>query len=277
MTSRDASTDPVIEQLEQLGAALEFPPTPAIAEEVAAAFHPEPRRIWWLPYSLVAAALAIALIANPQVRGAVWDWLEVAGIELRILDTQPTGEELPLLDEALFGSPASKDDAEAAFGRPLAVPNVVLPKTPDAVYVKNEEGGMVAVTFVYPASESLPAIGDSEYGAVLTQIGGPTDSPFFLKFMLDFDHQIYVSETGLQMQWIERGQLASADEPEAWRSSANVLIWGDANAGYRLESGLTQEESEEIAESMSAEQGNLIGSSTVFGVSTLGDYVRRYS
>lgn len=253
MTSHDSFADPVIRQLEQLGTTLEFPPTPPIAEAVSAAIHSEPKRRWWLPYSLVATALVIALISAPQVRSAIWVWLEVVGIELRTSESPRKGDELPLLDESLFGVPSTLAEAEDAFGKPLALPTDTLSSSPDDIYLKTDGNGIVAVTFVYAASESLPAIGESDIGAILTQFTGSSGSPYLLKFMMEFDHPVYVSEDNVQMQWIERGELTSASEPDAWRSSANVLIWGDGNSGYRLESGLSQKESESIAESMAPE------------------------
>lgn len=269
MTSNDKDLTQLIADLEQLPDYVDFPATPDIADEVKAEIAPPHRGALLLPIGLVAAALVLLLLGTPQARSAMLDALSVVGIEIRTAESPRSGEELPLLDESLFGTQVTIDRAREAFHGELVFPTTLLPSTPDAVYLMTNDTGLVSVTFVYPASDTLPAIGDSELGAILTQVSGPADVPYLYKTTFETGPDVFVSDTNMQMQWIDQGESAIAEEPESRRSSANVLIWLDGAHGFRLESGLSQEQSILVAESMTrGESGNRSARPFVRGVST---------
>lgn len=250
MTSNDKDLTQLITALEQLPDHIDFPATPEIADEVKAEIAPRHRGSLLLPIGLIAAALVLLLLSTPQARSAMVDALSVVGIEIRTAELPRSGEELPLLDESLFGTQVTIDQASEAFYGELLFPTTFLPDTPDAVYLMTHDTGLVSVTFVYLASDTLPAIGESELGAILTQVSGPADVPYLYKTTFETGPIVFVSDTNVQMQWIEQGELSRSDDSHGWRSSANVLIWLDGPHGFRLESGLSQEQSILIAESM---------------------------
>lgn len=269
MTSNGPEDHQLIRSLEEMGEHIEFPETPEIAEAVVSAIASRRGISVLLPYGLMLIAIVILAISAPQVRSAMVDALNAIGIEIRTGESSREDETLSLLDEALFGVPVTMEEAQEAFGKSLAFPGEVLPGSPDAIYLKTESDGIVSVTFAYGSSESLPEIGETDIGAILTQITGPANHPYLVKSVFEMTTPIFVTEGNLQMQWIEQGELSRADDPDAWRASANVLIWLDGDVGYRLESRLSQEQSVHIAESMAkSESRNQLSFPVVREVST---------
>lgn len=249
MTSHQPD-DRLEEQLRSLATDLRFPETPDIAARIrpvtghrSSGSH----RIW---YALATIALALILVATPPVRAAVWQIFDAVGIDIRVGEERGAELRLETLDAAAFGEPVTLSEAESAFGRPLSFPTEVLPAEPDAVYIyQPSPGGLISVTFVYGATDDLPALPDSDIGAILTQITGPSDSPYLVKMVLPTSAGEPVRTDAGAAYWVEDGQL-EVQPIGSSRYSAHVLVWLDGITAYRLESMLDQPTSIRIAESM---------------------------
>jgi hypothetical protein len=127
----------VIEQeLRDLGATL-FPAEPDLRAVVAAALAPAPRRRRRRPLLALAAlllAFATAALAIPQARSAIERWLGIGAVRIVHVNTLPPLSPAP----ALRGRPATRSQADQAFGRPLLLPDTLA--APDAVRVTPEPG-----------------------------------------------------------------------------------------------------------------------------------------
>jgi hypothetical protein len=65
-----------------------FPAEPDLAPRVLARLE-RPARRWWLAPALAALAAAGALLAIPQTRAAILDFLRIGGVEVQRVETQP--------------------------------------------------------------------------------------------------------------------------------------------------------------------------------------------
>ncbi len=79
--------------------------------------EPRRRRLWLVPV-LAAVAAVGALLAIPQTRAAVLDFLRIGGEEIRRVETQPRAPERPLQ----LGRAVSLDEARESVDFPLLVP-----------------------------------------------------------------------------------------------------------------------------------------------------------
>lgn len=243
------SDEQLKKRLRYLANDLQFPETPEIADAIRSNLTPLRRGVSLGWYAVGLMSLVLILGFTPSARAAMWQLLDTVGIDVRFGDEQGQDTELDLLDSSAFGSPTTLTEAEAAFGQPLQFPTHVLPEEPDAVYLLEQNSGLISVTFVYAATDDIPALHDSNVGAILTQIVAPADSPYLAKTVLPTSGGTHVEMPDGPGYWIENGQL-SLEPSGVTRPSANVLIWLDSMVAYRLESLLDMNTSLQIAASL---------------------------
>jgi hypothetical protein len=113
------------QQLRELGATL-FPAEPDLRSAVRAGLEPRPpqRRLPTRPLLAFAALLLatlVAALAIPQARSALERWLGIGAARIEPVD------KLPRLRPgiALRGEPATRAEAQHAFGRPLLLPTTL--------------------------------------------------------------------------------------------------------------------------------------------------------
>jgi hypothetical protein len=251
----------------QIALELAYPPTPDIAATVRrklTAHERPPERQW--PTKALAGALAVILLllaivlAVPQVRAAVLEFLQIGAIRIvapTATSSAPTA--VPAAGPAT-ASPASTSrlldiagetslaEAAARVNFPITLPEYPPDLgPPDQVYLQELgdpgiDGSAVILVWRDPdrpdeARLSLYEIDVPYYGIkqapleVLreTRVNGQ------LAFWVQGPHRLQLQAGGYQEWFFVPG---------------NVLLWTDGTISYRLESGLSFEESVRIAESL---------------------------
>ena len=239
------------QELRGLAPFVEFPPTPDVAAGVRRRLAAEPgsrgafpvRRALVLGFALLAVTVG-ALMAVPQSRSAILEWLGIRGAKIERVPTTPTAPAEPI-DLGLG------DAVSLAEARERVAYDIVLPRdlgSPDEVYVSEDaEGGQVA--FVYRDGD--------EISLLVTQFPGILNP--------DFLQKAAGPETTVQGVVIGREQgYWLAGEPHEFfyvtrdgeprvatlRLAGNTLLWTRGDLTLRLEGDLTREEALRIAKSM---------------------------
>ena len=196
-----------------------FPPEPDLRARVLAQIErPAPRRRLALAIALAALAVAGALMAIPQTRAAILRFLEIGGVRIERVETQPRA---PAAQPDL-GERVTLEEARDAVEIELAVP-----RTFRAVYVDDD-----FVTFIV------------RRGVFLTQWGG-RGPPLLYKEAGPGTDIRDVGVEGTVGLWITGARHVVLRGPER-RSAANVLIWERGDVTYRLEGALTLEDALDI-------------------------------
>ncbi|HEY7735293.1 MAG TPA: hypothetical protein VH813_00715 [Candidatus Limnocylindrales bacterium] len=272
MTAQPAPmTDQQLElALRALGRELAYPSAelaPVVSARLATA--PAPSRGWAglalpsmrpLRRSLVLAVAAVLLIAA-LVTAAV---LGVPGI--RILfgpapSFSPTPTASPSATSSLpqppgsslrLGIPSDLARASADAGFQPVLPSDPAIGAPDAVYL--EDG---RVSFVWAASDELPATAERSVGLVLTEFHARVDSGAYEKMVNAGTRIERVQVDGHDGYWLSGAEhyIFYVDEQgqhhdKSWRVVGDALIWFDGELTYRLESSLGRDASIRIAESL---------------------------
>jgi hypothetical protein len=245
-------------ELRQLGAAVAFPPTPDLATPVRrrlAAAEPARRR-FSLPRGLVVALAVLlvavaAVMAVPQARTAILEWLGLRGVTIERVATSPTVTGTtpvqPAVEDLFLGRPVTLDEARRRLRYPLVPPPAGLGE-PDAVYLSDAvSGGQVA--FVY-------LDGDNEVGALFTQFRAAIEEDFIYKTAGPGTEIEPVTVAGEPGWWLEGKPHEfvyidpESDEPrpETLRLARNTLLWQRGELTLRIEGDLSREEALGIAE-----------------------------
>jgi hypothetical protein len=254
------------EALADLGAALEFPPTPDLATAVTARLgevpaRPRPRRPRWRRLALaglVAAVLAAAvLVVSPATREAVARRLGLRGVEIRIGGpAPPTATTRPERLELGLGERVTLEEARRRVDFPVLVPGTAGLEQPTAVFVGAGPPSGGRVDLVYRARPGLPASQFTDVGLLITEFRGePTGE--FLKKVTGMGLVEEVEVGGQPGYWFggephfftyrdARGNLGE----ERTRLAGNTLIWQRGDLTLRLEAQIPREEALRIAESM---------------------------
>jgi hypothetical protein len=238
-------------ELRGLGLALDFPPTPDLATAVRRRLVEEqPRRGFALRRAVVLsfAVLAVAVgavMAVPQARTAVLEWLGLRGVSIERTATQPQAPERPAdLD---LGERVSL--AEASDRAPFAVRRSDVLGEPDEVYVGSRTpAGEVA--FVYRGENGAVR-------ALLTQFRGSLERDLIQKSAGPETTIEPVRVDGAPGFWLagEPHEFVFLDERgepvfETLRLATNTLVWQAGRETLRLEGDFTKGEALRIAESL---------------------------
>jgi hypothetical protein len=267
--------------LSDLGAALEFPPTPDLAAAVttrlgeAPATAPvpaAPRPRGWLAGLLrlsgwrrlavagtVAIVLAAAvLVASPGTREAVARRLGLRGVEVRIGEPPPPTATTRPSDrlELGLGEQVTLEEARRRVSFPPLVPGVGALQRPSAVFVDRAvpEGGRVDL--VYRARPGLPASQFTDVGLLISQFRGRPTSEFIKKVTgMGLVEAVTVGgEPGYwfsgEPHFFTYRDAGGNFREEQTRLAGNTLIWQRGELTLRLEGQLPKEEALRLAESM---------------------------
>lgn len=255
-------TDNLLEaRLVGLGEHIAYPAVPALAPAVVARLEGRPRRVLlplpsWSRARFVLATLAFIavvatgiLVASPTTRHAVADWLGIEGIRITFDDDResrvPVNEELDRLN---LGRPVSAQEAGAYTGFTVAIPSVL--DEPDAIYLDQDVPGG-EVSLVYESDDSLPEVGSSGVGVLITQFRGGGETDVYLKKLAGFGTEVRpVTVSGHQGFWISGAPHLLVSEFGSARSAGNTLIWATPELTYRVEAEVTLSRALEIAESL---------------------------
>ena len=247
-------------ELRALGATLEFPPTPDLATSVRRRLAAEaPARG---PFSfrrglVVAFAVLLvtvgAVMAVPQARTAVLEFLGLRGVTIERVPTSPTvteaAPELPAVEDLFLGEPVTLVEAGRRVGFPLVPPPAELGE-PDAVYLSaGVSGGQVA--FVYLDRED-------EVRLLFTQFRAGLDEGFIYKTVGPETEVDFVSVEGERGWWLEGephefvyiDPETSEPRPATLRLATNTLLWQRGEVTLRIEGDVSRAEAVRIAESV---------------------------
>lgn len=206
---------------------VEFPREPELEARVLARIE-RPRRRWLVP-ALVAVASLGALLAIPQTRAAILDFLEIGDVRVERVETQPRAPSAA----PQLGRPVTLDEAQAAVDFPLLVPA----RGADVFLDPSVRGGMVNLRF-----------GD----VVLSQWRG-LQLPYVEKQVGPRSDAEELSVDGAPGLWIDGAEhvIAYRDADgihyKERRLAGNVLIWERGGITYRLENASTREEALALA------------------------------
>ena len=238
-------------ELRELGLAVEFPPTPDVATAVRRRLAAEAprralplRRALVLSFALLAVAVG-AVMAVPQARTAVLEWLGLSGVSIERTPTQPQAPARPA--DLRLGERVSVEEAAARV--PFRVRRSPALGEPDEVYLgtRTPEG---EVAFVYRE----PA---GEVRALLTQFRGSLERDFIQKSAGPRTTIAAVEVRGQPGYWLEGEPheflyVDERGEPvfETLRLATNTLVWEAGRETLRLEGEFTKAEALEIARSL---------------------------
>ena len=275
--------------LADLGASLQFPPTPDLAAAVTARVEegparaparprftgaplrgsPDPsRRRWWPGLvgwrRLAVAGLAVlvlaaaVLVASPGTREAVARRLGLRGVGVQIGGPPPptvTTTPGTRLDLGL-GERVTLAEARRRVGFPVLVPAAAGFDRPEAVFVDEAVPAGGRVDLVYRARPGLPASQFTDAGLLITEFRGQPE-PEFLKKVTGAGMVRSVTvggEPGFffsgEPHFFSYQDTTGQFREEQTRLAGNTLIWQRGDLTLRLEGQLSQEEALRIAESM---------------------------
>jgi hypothetical protein len=257
--------------LADLGAHLEYPPTPPlagmVAERLAAAPARRGRAPRWLAgrrRALIAIAVALLLLAGLLLEPAVARRLGLRGVEIHLGGRPPATT-----------PPASTPPAASAIGERLGlgarVPlararaevrfRLLLPTDPglgppDLAFVGNALPGGRA-DLVWRPRAGLPPSRYTDVGLLLTEFLGTNTPEFVKKTETGGGHVEEVTVAGEPGYWLSGGphfvtfqDANGVPSSDSTRLAGNVLLWQHGNLTLRLEGEVTQQQALRIAGSL---------------------------
>lgn len=208
-----------------------FPPEPELAARVLERLEPRRRRLWLVP-ALAALAAVGALLAIPQTRAAILDFLRIGGEEIRRVETQPRAPERPLQ----LGREVSLDEAREAVDYALLLPAVQA----DA-YLDRSVPRMVNLRWGRYVLSQWPG----EQLPFVQKQAGPRSQ--IVSVLVGDDPGAWV--TGARHEVVYRNAQGEVLH-ETRRLVGNVLIWERDGITYRLEGARTRAEALAVARNL---------------------------
>jgi len=249
-----------------------YPPTPNLVmgaqRRLARPASPRLRRTqvaWALG---IVLTLTVGLLAVPQVRAAILDFLQIGGV--RIFPVAPTST--PTLTPAPTSTPASGaqaagtpfpstatprptatllpslldlagettlDKAQVSLGVPIPLPPDYGP--PDLVFLQDLGGPMVVLVWLDPAQPDHVLL---SLHLLTCQECATKIEPVVIRTTQVNGHPAVWAEGPYMLQ------LGNRDYGPRRLIDGHVLIWTDGRITYRLETDLTLEEAVRVAESL---------------------------
>lgn len=277
-------------ELRELGARIEYPPTPDLARAARSRLDEEavnrPRRFWaTLPTLRWAAAAAFVLIVavpflSPGLRATVGDWFEAgqpasSGQEAA-RESGPDhrgGPATPMAESGgaapSSGGPESGDSLGPSAGAPrsfgeritlreaqtrVGADGLLLPGTPKLGEPDEVyEGGPSrkdGVLLVYRARPGLPPLGDTGIGLVLTEVSGEVEPAYLVGKSAAESKLDRVRVDGDPGYWSPAGDRLPSHVDRRDTLAGSLLFWERGGMALRLEAGLSKEEAVRIAGSV---------------------------
>jgi hypothetical protein len=257
-------------ELRELGALIDYPPTPDVAHAARNLLDEEedsrPQRFRMvfpkMRWAAVAAAFVLVVAAptlSPSLRATVSDWFVAediqsaggpavdAGSSERQSEAGAPGSKSgtsPALAPRFLGKRISLREARATMDGALLMPRKLGLGKPDEVYAGGPSG-KEGVVFVY--REGLPPLGDTGISLVLTEVPGNLE-PAYLRGKTTVGSELEtVSVDGGPGYWSAAGRIPSAMDT---RLPGPVLLWEQGGVALRLEADVQKEQAVRIAESV---------------------------
>jgi hypothetical protein len=258
-------------ELEELGARIEYPPTPDLAGAARRRLEEEggqertPRRggfglppLWarWAAAAALLLFVGIPLL-SPVARETFSDWFVAgpaadggkprgAAVESGDAAPRPSSSKRaePVGANRGFGERITLHEARAGDDAPILLPEAMDLGAPDEVYALGapREGG---VALVYRSRPGLPPLGDTGIGLLLTEVPGDLESAYLPRSATGFEE---VKVDGGRGYWYPEGR-APPVVGSSWHPRAGALLWEREGRALRLEADLPKAKAVRIAES----------------------------
>ena len=197
------------------------------------------RRVLVVALAVLAVAVG-AVLAVPQARSTIRDWLGIGNVTIRYVEDLPPVEQAT--DDLGLGERMSLDEARERAGFRVRVPTVDGLDEPPKVYY-NEESSQVA--FLY-GSEDKPKL-------LITQ----ADARGAIEKIVNLnvtERDLVVVEPGYAGVWLYGEKHAifypSTEHEEPFRLVGNALVYEIDGVTLRLEAEISKDEALRIARSM---------------------------
>jgi hypothetical protein len=228
-----------------VGRNLEVPAAPDLTGAVRARLAEGRRRSLFSRRALVVALAVLAVVvgavlAVPQARSTIKDWLGIGNVTIRYVDELPPVEQAT--DDLGLGEQMSLEEARERAGFRVRVPTVEGLDDPPKVYF-NDQSRQVA--FLY-GSEDKPKL-------LITQADarGATEKIVNLNVT---ELELIVVEPGYAGVWLYGEKHAifypSTAREEPFRLVGNALVYEIDGVTLRLEAEISKDEALRIARSM---------------------------
>jgi len=215
-------------QLRQLGAEVEYPPTPQLAQSVAEHLADEGAesrrpRLSWQPLSTRAALLAVALVlvlagsvvaAVPAARNALLDLVGLRGATVERVPALPDDVEARL--GIGLGRPTTLESAQSSLAFQPLLPAQL--GEPNGVFLNHDPPGG-ELSLVYTTRPGLPRSRYTGVGLLINEINGNFAPGFFGK----------LAPRGVRIEW-----LRIDGEPAIWVQGLHEFFYKDATHTYRI-------------------------------------------
>jgi hypothetical protein len=253
------------QRLDSIRQAIDWPPTPAIANRIRARIAtPAPAaRPWfqsrWALAAVVALVALAALLAYSPSREAIASWINLHTTFSRqsVIPTPSPAPPGPLGKRLGLGSQTTLTEAQSKVKW-----HIVLPPSlgqPDEVYLQLPPAGPPEgeVTLVYSARPGFKTSGTTGVAVLITEVKGQADSLFFGKIIGNGTTMEQVSVNGHTGYWISGKPhdffFIDADgntRDETLRLATNTLLIDDSGIVVRIEGDMTKAQALELAASL---------------------------
>ena len=225
--------------LRQLGGEVAFPPTPDLASAMRVRLE-RPQRFWRRPAAIALAVVLLAAIVSvlavPQSRSAILDWLGLRNVSVVRVEKLPV---VPAHGNLDLGRRVTLDDAKRRAPW-LRVPD----GSPDSVWLNESlPGGKVSLLWGTPSNVRL----------LLTEFTGRT----YIEKVIQGDTQVERVKIGDAGVWFQGPHVVMFQDRDGrfreshGRLARNTLVWQVGDITLRLEGGLTKDEALRIARTAS--------------------------
>jgi len=255
-------SDPDLElALFDLGARLDFPPEPDLAEAVRSRIEVEPARRRIRPWTVLRGALERAVPSRPIRRAvalgiafllllataAVAGRLGVPGLKIIFRPgPAPSVTATPSLigNDLFLGKPSTLADARTEVRFPVAVPHAGGLPEPEVYVRASPPGGEVSL--VYRAGPGMPKARFTGVGLLLTEFDGSVNPQYLQKIVFRNVKVHAVVVNGEPGYWItgHPHEVILVDRngnpfPNNTRLAGNTLVWQRGTLTIRMEGRLT--------------------------------------
>ena len=224
--------------LRALGSDVAFPPTPDLASAVRGRLERPrfTRRPLAIVLAVVLLAAIVSVLAVPQSRSAILDWLGLRNVSVVRVEKLPA---VPARGNLDLGHRVTLDDAKRRAPW-LRVPD----GSPDSVWVNESlPGGKVSLLWGTPSNVRL----------LLTEFTGRT----YIEKVIQGDTQVERVKVGDAGVWFQGPHVVMFQDRDGrfreshGRLARNTLVWQVGDLTLRLEGGLTKGEALRIARTAS--------------------------
>ena len=254
------------EALADLGARLQFPPTPALAAAIGVAIRSEPAAAgpswsFWRPLRRgVALGLAAALLLAGLAAAIGF---ALGGLRITFGGPPPSSP-LPtqVVSERAFGDRIALDRVAGRLGFAPLAPTLAELGAPDHAYVADHPAGG-SLALVWGDRRGLPADPESGIGIVLTEFRADIGPEIFEKMLNSGVRVQSTTVNGAAGYWIEGGEhfffyrdANGVVVDDTLRLVGSALVWEQAGLTLRIEGAPSLGDAQRIAESLAPFEAN---------------------